>query len=290
MDIGLMDVDSHNFPNLALMKISAYEKSLGNSVKWWNGFEHYDVVYKAKVFDETYSNDDQTCIDADKVIQGGTGYNLHEDLKPEIEYIYPDYSIYNENRAIGFLTRGCPRNCKFCIVGEKEGLTSHQVNNLTNFWHGQDNIEIMDANLTAADECINLFKDLIKSKAKINFNQGLDIRFMTDEKAYLLNLIKTKMIHFAWDNYEFKTYELLKSFRPMFNKSERDIRVYVLVNFNTTHEQDLERIYKLKELKYDPYVMVFEKPTALKETKNLQRWCNNKFIFRTCDKFEDYNC
>ena len=96
------------------------------------------------------------------------------------------------------------------------------------------------------------------------------------------------MIHFAWDNYEFKTYEKLKALRSLFRVDGRKLRVYVLTNFNTTHEQDLERIYKLKELDYDPYVMIFDKPHAPKQTRKLQRWCNNKYIFRACEKFEDY--
>lgn len=117
----------------------------------------------------------------------------------------------------------------------------------------------------------------------------MDIRFMTDKAASQLNEMKTSMIHFAWDNYEFKTYEKLKHFRPLLNKRDRNLRVYVLTNYNTTHEQDLERIYKLKELGYDPFVMVYNLPTAPKATRQLQRWCNFKAVFRTVDKFENYN-
>ena len=101
--------------------------------------------------------------------------------------------------------------------------------------------------------------------------------------------MRVSMIHFAWDNYEFGTYEKLKRFRPMFEKPGRNLRVYVLTNFNTTIEQDLERIYKLKELDYDPFVMIYDKPNAPKKIKHLQRWANNKFVFRSVDRFEDYN-
>lgn len=100
--------------------------------------------------------------------------------------------------------------------------------------------------------------------------------------------MNTSMIHFAWDNYEFKTYDKLKRIRPMLDKCGRNLRVYVLTNFNTTIEQDLERIYKLKELDYDPYVMIYDKPKAPKEVRRMQRWCNNKFIFRACETFENY--
>lgn len=191
------------------------------------------------------------------------------------------------SKAYGFLTRGCPRHCPFCIVSEKEGNV-HTVADLDEFWRGQKEIILMDSNITASKDCERLFNQLIESKARINFESGLDIRFLTDKGADQINHMRTSMIHFAWDNYEFDTYERLKRFRPVFKADGRKLRVYVLTNFNTTHEQDLERIYKLRELDYDPYVMIFDKPKAPKETRKMQRWCNNKIIFRTVDDFEDY--
>lgn len=163
MKIGLIDVDSHNFPNLALMKISAWHKKNGDSVEWWNGLKHYDRVYKAKVFDDTYTKDNDFVIQADKVIKGGTGYGLSGELPYDIEHIYPDYELYGiDDTAYGFLTRGCPRHCSFCIVGDKEGLISHKVADLKEFWHGQHNIEIMDANLLACKDKHNLLSQLAK--------------------------------------------------------------------------------------------------------------------------------
>ena len=289
MNIGLIDVDSHNFPNLALMKLSAYHKGRGDQVEWWNGLKHYDIVYKSRIFTDTYSEDVDYCINADKVVKGGTGYDLKNKLPYEVEHQYPDYNLYSGGggRAYGFLTRGCPRNCPFCIVSEKEGNT-HTVAELSEFWKGQNEIMLMDSNITASKDCERLFDSLIASKALINFEGGLDIRFLTDTGADQLNRMNTSMIHFAWDNYEFKTYDKLKRFRPMLKKDGRNLRVYVLTNFNTTTAQDIERIYKLKELDYDPYVMIYDKPNAPKETRRLQRWCNNKFIFRACESFEDY--
>lgn len=288
MNVGLIDVDSHNFPNLALMKISAHHKSKGHNVEFWNGLKYYDVVYKSKVFDETYSHDDDFVIMADQVVKGGTGYDLKNKLPEEIEHQFPDYKLYNiKDKAFGFLTRGCPRGCPFCIVKEKEG-TTHTVAELSEFWNGQKEIILMDSNITASKDCERHFDSLIKSGAWINFEGGIDIRFMTDKGIDQINRMKTSMIHFAWDNYEFGTYEKLKKFRPMFDKNVRNLTVYVLTNFNTTHEQDLERIYKLKELNYTPYVMIYDKPNAPKITRRLQRWCNNKIVFRACDRFEDY--
>lgn len=290
MNVGLIDVDSHNFPNLALMKLSAYHKEKGDNVEWWNGLKHYDRVYKSKVFDETLSPDIEYVINADEVIVGGTGYGLDNKLDEEAEHCCPDYSLYGiENTAYGFLTRGCPRGCPFCIVSAKEGRKSIQVADLDEFWRGQKQIKLLDPNITASKDCEKLFGDLIASKAWVDFTQGIDIRCLTDKGASQLNQMKTKMIHFAWDNYEFHTYEHLKRFRPLIKLDFRKLRVYVLTNFNTTHEQDLERIYKLRELDYDAYVMIYDKPNAPRRTRLLQRWCNNKIIFRSCENFDDYD-
>lgn len=288
MRIGLIDVDSHNFPNLALMKISAYHKGRGDSVEWWNGFKQYDRVYKSKIFTNLYSEDIDYCINADEVIKGGTGYGLDNYLPDEIEHQYPDYDLYSiKDKAFGFLTRGCPRGCPFCIVSEKEGNT-HTVADLSEFWRGQKEIVLMDSNITASKDCERLFEDLINTKALINFEGGLDVRFLTDKGAEQINRMRTSMVHFAWDNYEFKTYEKLKQIRQILKIRGRELRVYVLTNYNTTTEQDLERIYKLRELDYDPFVMVYNKPSAPNITKMLQRWCNNKFIFYSCESFADY--
>lgn len=289
MRIGLIDVDSHNFPNMALMKISAYHKGRGDHVEWWNGLQHYDRVYKSRVFDDTYSQDIEYCINADEIVKGGTGYDLTNRLPEEIEHQCPDYSLYGiADRAYGFLTRGCPRHCPFCIVSAKEGNT-HTVADLDEFWTGQREIVLMDSNITASKDCDRLFDQLIQSGALINFEGGLDIRLLTDKGADQLNRMRTSMIHFAWDNYEFDTYEKLKHFRPLLKARDRNIRVYVLTNFNTSTAQDLERVYKLRELGYDPFVMIYDKPNSPKITRQMQRWCNNKIVFRSCDNFDDYD-
>lgn len=288
MKIGLIDVDGHNFPNLPLMKISQYHKSRGDSVNWWIALDKYDIVYKSKVFD--FTPDIQYIPFADQIVEGGTAYDLDNKLPEEIEHIMPDYSIYNKrNEAYGFLTRGCPRNCKFCIVTKKEGCISRQVADLEKFWSGQKKIKLLDPNITACKDKEYLFNQLIKSKAKIDFTQGLDIRLLTDRDVEMLNQMKIEMLHFAWDNYEFKTYEFLKEHRPKFKQRSRELKVYVLTNFNTTHEEDLERIYKLKELDYDPYVMIFDKKNAPRQTRLIQRWVNNKLIFKSTERFEEYD-
>jgi organic radical activating enzyme len=290
--IGLIDVDGHNFPNLALMKISAYHKARGDSVEWWNGFKHYDRVYQSKVFDSTYTPDNEFCIQADEVIKGGTGYGLDNKLPDEIEHTTPDYSLYGiTNTAYGFLSRGCPRACPFCIVAEKEGRKSIVVADLTEWWSGQKNIVLLDPNLLACKEHIGLLEQLETSKAWVDFTQGLDARLLTEDNINALNKVKTKMLHFAWDlmNESEKVIRGLGLYaKHGAIQDVRKRRVYVLCNYNTTMEENLYRVYKLKELQYDPYVMIYDKPHAPKEIKRLQRWVNNKYIFRSCERFEDY--
>ena len=291
MKIGLIDVDGHNFPSLPLMKISAYHKARGDAVEPWIGFEHYDKVYMSKVF--TFSPDVDSVIYADEIERGGTGYFYPDggpSLPDEIEHIYPDYSLYNsaDGTAYGFLTRGCPRNCGFCIVSKKEGQASRRVADLSEFWRGQKEIKLLDPNILACKDREPLLRQLAASGARVDFTQGLDIRLIAGNEG-LLDGIKVKRIHFAWDNPE-------QDLRPYFLKyKERSgikgyskLGVYVLTNYNSTHEQDLERVYFLRDAGYDPYIMIYEKETAPQETRRLQRWVNNKRIFRSCPRFEDY--
>ena len=294
MKVGLIDVDGHNFPNLALMKISAWHKAKGDTVEWCFPLDHYDIVYQSKVFDETYSPDIDWIPMADKVIKGGTGYGLDNTLPEEIEHMYPDYSLYPEltkDTAYGFLSRGCPRGCKFCIVAGKEGRRSYKVADLSEFWNGQKNISLLDPNILACRDHPDLLQQLVDSKARVDFNQGLDIRLTNEQNIDLLNRIKVKNIHFAWDNPKddlkpyFERYKALAKHKPHGHYGT----VYCLTNFGSTMEENLYRIYTLRDLGYDPYVMIYDKPNAPREIRLLQRWCNNVKIFRTCPRFEDYD-
>lgn len=291
MKIGLIDVDSHNFPNLCLMKLSGYHKALGDTVEWYNGFEHYDVVYKSRIFTDVYSKDDNRPIMAAKVICGGTGYNLTSALPDSVEHHYPDYSIYPQyqDTAYGFLTRGCPRHCGFCIVSKKEGLKSIKVADLHEFWKGQKNIKLLDPNLLASNDAESLLIQLAESKAWVDFTQGLDIRLITKETIHLLNQIKVKQIHFAWDD---PNMDLIPYFQEFLKhsqiKNSRRRGVYVLCNYASNHEQDLYRVNQLRAMGYYPYVMIYDKPSAPAITKKLQRWVNNRRIFGSVPHFEDY--
>ena len=289
MRIGLVDVDGHNFPNMALMKLATYHKQRGDEVEWAFPLLPYDRVYMAKVF--TFTQDDITAYQTDDIVRGGTGYDLQSKLPADVEKCYPDYSIYGiTDTAYGYLTRGCPRGCKFCIVATKEGCQSKKVASLENFWRGQKYIKLLDPNLLACPDWKELMQQLIDSKAWVDFTQGLDIRLMTAEKADMIQQCKKKMLHFAWDNPEDElTFEKLKEYRKAFSLPDDKCKVYVLTNFNSTHEQDLERVYRLRDIGYDPFVMVYEKWNAPKETRRLQRWCNNKVIFRAEPDFAKYH-
>ena len=306
MKIGLYDVDSHNFPNLPLMKISAWHKSQGDEVEWWFPMMHYDKVYVSKVFGDEYSQMDMTAISADEIVFGGTGFAItvedgkevyhkdrDKDLPYEIEHIYPDYSLYPEltkDKAYGFLTRGCCNNCSFCIVSQKEGMCSHKVADLSEWWRGQKEIILLDANILACKDRISLLQSLIDSGAAVDFTQGLDARFITPEIAEMLGKIKTKMYHFAFDfmKNEKQIVKGLKTFVDIVKPDERKCCVYVLTNYDTTFEQDYYRIKKLQELGLSPDVRIYRKNTAPPITRDLQRWCNNRFIYRSGVDFYDY--
>ncbi|MDE7331231.1 MAG: radical SAM protein [Lachnospiraceae bacterium] len=312
MRIGLIDADSHNFPNLPLMKLSAWHKQQGDSVEWYEPLLHgfpntpLDKVYISKVF--RFTPDYPYYVNALEVSKGGSGYCIslengkevyHKEndnqLPYKVEHIYPDYSLYPKlakDTAYGFMSRGCPRGCDFCHVEAKEGRMAYKVADLSEFWRGQKNIVLLDPNLIACKEWKDILQQLIDSHAWVDFSQGIDIRLMTEEKAEMIKRIRTKNIHFAWDRYgdKEKIIPRFKEFKQITQWDKRKLTVYVLTNFNTTIEQDLERIYILRDLGYWPYVMIYGKEhTRPGDTvRRMQRWVNMRAVFESVKRFEDY--
>jgi len=309
VNIALIDEDGSRFPNLALMKISAAHQAAGDSVEWHIPIKQYDRVYMSKIFTASPAYD--TPILTDEIVKGGTSYGLENRLPDDIESLCPDYNLYPQYpEAYGFLTRGCPRSCKFCCVSRKEGRASRQVADLTDFYRGQRVIKLLDPNLLACPGREHLLLQLAGCGAHVDFTQGLDIR-LCKEIMPLLNRVKIKMLHFAWDNpREDLSGQFAFFAKRSAERNPRNRRVYVLTNYWSTHAEDMWRIESLVRLGFDPHVMIYGKhefvnargrwlpdaqarhtPEALRHFKlcqHLQRWCNMKSIFYSGTSFADY--
>ena len=284
--IGLVDIDS-KFPNFALMKISAWYKSHGDRVEWAHPEKEYDLIYQSKVF--TFTPDIQhewNC----PTIKGGTGYDIHIQLDPEIENsLLVDYSLYPDCKfSIQFLSRGCIRQCEFCIVHEKEG-NIHAVEPVELNPNGEW-IELLDNNVFANPEWRKSIDYLLKQNQPVNLH-GVDIRIMNEEQAFWLNKLPLKKhIHIAWDLPQIDLTDKLKEIVRYMNPSK--LMCYVLVGFNSSMQEDLYRIYRLRELGILPFVMPYRdfdnKLAKDQYAMDLARWCNNRYIFKSCPRFRDY--
>ena len=305
MKIGLWS-DSVNFPSLPLMKISAHHKSLGDTVEFIEENGHYDKAYLSKVFNlpliKKISQSPPTFF-ADEIERGGTGYaikvengkevfhqELHKNLPEHIENLCPDYDLYPQfSEAYGFLTRGCCNNCSFCIVTPKEGACSRKVTDLDDFYRGQKQIKLLDPNILACRERESLLTQLINCKAQIDFTQGLDARFLTEDIVKLLLRMRIKAIHFAFDfmKNEKAIIRGFECFNRTYTRSKWNVKCYILTNYDTTHEEDWYRVCKVRENGMMPDIRIYQKGTHDQFLTDLQRWCNNPQLYKSTE-FADY--
>lgn len=289
MRIGLHDGDGQtDFPNYALMKISAWHKAKGDAVEWWNPLLTYDRVYSSKVFTFTpecpYLPED--------AIKGGTGYGLYNDLPPEIDGMFPDYSIYPQcDYAIGFLTRGCIRACPWCVVPKKEGKirpyrTWREIKRPDSRL-----IVFMDNNVLACPHGVEQIRDMIGEDVRIDFNQGLDARLITDEIAGILADLKwIRFIRMSCDT-DAMLDVVIRAIERLKNHGVKPYKVFVYLLVQDVVSAE-KRAVALRNVGAEVFAQPFRdfenNAEPAHDLKRLARWVNHKAIFKTVQRFEDY--
>lgn len=289
MTIGLIDVDGHNFPNIALMRLASWHRQQSDEVEWAMPiFGHYDRIYVSKIF--TFTPDFNPAeYTAKEIVRGGTGYYIKSRLPEEVERhtglaydLYPQYPF-----SVQFYSRGCIRHCPFCLVHDKEG-DIQPVEPMK--WNPNAQwIEVLDNNFFANPEWRWAVEDLRRQNRPVKFH-GVDVRIMDEEQAVALNSLHMKgYIHIAWDLPQIDLTERLEAMTKYIRASK--IVCYVLVGFNSTKEQDLFRLRTLKRLGILPFVQPYRDyanptPPSLYEM-DLARWANRAWIFKSID-FPDY--
>ena len=254
MQILLIDCDSMGFSNLALMKLSAWHKARGDEV-FLGQAASWDRSYASCVFSvnsekDTYPPDAQ---------RGGIGFGLARWLPSEVEHTMPDYGLYGQDLgwSMGFTSRGCIRKCPWCVVPEKEGNITAWAE-IYEFWDPRhDRIRLLDNNLLAASNWKDTLASLVKERLLVDFNQGLDIRLVDDERVYFLNKVRRwGSLRFSFDlpGMAARVREGVKQLR---NAGIGKIQFYVLVGFNTTFEEDRERFRFIRELNCEAFPMFF---------------------------------
>lgn len=309
--IGLIDVDG-KLPNLALMKISTYYKSLGEEVEFVKSKVRYEKIYASSIFTRSRKEcENLKQIYGDKIEIGGTGSgDIKRALPSEIENCRPDYELYSVEAifkrmkgigtrehhwkkaeeiiksGIGFSSRGCIRNCGFCLVPKKEGAF-RQDTEIKDIINPRSNIIILhDNNLTADPYCIDKLHEIRDRKLIVDINQGCDVRLMNDDIAKAMSEVKhLRSIHYAWDLMGFEN-QVMEGIRTLsrYIKPYRHL-CFMLVGYDTSFEEDLYRFRKLTEMKIIPYVMRYD-DLPDERLKHFERWVNSK-IFNVCS-FEKY--
>ncbi len=274
-----------------LMKLSTYHKSRGDEVGWH--IPDPDRIYVSLIFTESSHQADglQFYYPDAEIIVGGSGYDHSSTLPPNIEHLKPDYSLYPDiDYSIGWTTRGCIRDCEFCIVREKEGRLKIHQHPLEFHDKRFNKIRLLDNNILGLrDWFFDVTDWILKEDLKVDFNQGLDVRLLDEGIAERLSeLDRWHTLNFAWDFMEaeedvMKGIDLLKKYNI---DLKRDVGFYVLTNYNTTHREDLYRCRKLKERGTNAFVMQYEGGDLF--TRKLGRWANRRELYWSID-FEDYD-
>ena len=289
MRIALHDNDNTGFPNYALMKISAWHKAQGDEVEWFNALMPYDRVYSSKVF--TFTPEDPYL--PPDTVRGGTGYGMYGELPQEIDDIFPDYSLYpNVKNAIGFLTRGCIRQCPWCCVPKKEGSIRAYRDWRDVKRPDSRDIVFMDNNILACDYGISQMESMIGENIRIDFNQGMDARLVTSETAKILSKLKwLTFMRFSCDtdavlDTVLKTIDLLKSNGVRGDK----IFVYVLVTDIASAER---RCIALRSAGVKPFAQPYRdfenKIEPTREQRHFANWVNITQAFNTTATFKEFD-
>lgn len=277
MKIGLINDDNKNFPNLALMKISAYHKKCGDFVEIFDLTCEYDIIYRSKVF--TFTDRENYLFLGNPIIfEGGTGYNLKTVLNDEIEHILPDYDLYDCNHAYGFITRGCIRKCDFCIVPKKEGAIKANAD-IEEFIGNKKSVILMDNNILAIEYGLLQIEKMIKMKLRIDFNQGVDARIVLNNKEIIKLLSHVsflKPLRMSCDNID--NLEVLKELIPLLRKGNvtpKNYFIYVLVK---EINEAFKIVNELKKLNVDcfaqPFIDFNHNIKVDKQLKQFARWVN----------------
>lgn len=290
--ILLVDADSHNgFPNLSLMKLSAYHKNLGDHVNLIKGIpstaplEQPDKAYISCIFfQNTEAVKDYAAQFSCPVEIGGSGVDLKKELSYEIEHIRPDYSLYNLDFSLGFTSRGCIRKCGFCVVPEKEGMIRDNAPISEFLLPGHKKVVLLDNNFQASPRWRENIAFLVEHDLKVSFNQGLDIRLVTKEFAqslvktkYYTWTFKTRSLYFAFDSISIEK-SVIRGIKKLTEAGIRPghLMFYVLVGYDTTFEQDMHRINVLRNLGAKPFVMIYNQSKE-RDLRRLARWINRKY-------------
>lgn len=293
MKIGLIGIDS-DYPNLALMKISTFHKKMGDEVEWYTPFERYDKVYAAKVF--SYTPDYGYYINADHVEYGGTGIDIQKKLPKEIDKCTPDYFLYpsiNDKTAYGFLTRGCPNNCKWCVVPKKEGGIKPYMDVEEIAIEGRNNLILMDNNVLASDYGLEQIEKIVRLKLRVDFNQGLDARLVTDDIASLLAKVKwIRRIRFGCDTPgQIDECERATSLIDK-NGYKGEYFFYCILLDDFKESFNRVNYWREKGRRFLPHAQPYRdlhNPHQVipQWQKDLAGWADKKWIFRTCE-FKDF--